>query len=83
MSLELYYFTACPFCQRVLQKIKELGLEDKIIYKDIHVDPENAKYHQTKTNRMTTPCLYIDSTPMFESADINQWLENNAEKIKG
>lgn len=82
MKLELYYFDACPFCQLVLRKIDELGLKDSIVYKDIFADPANRDFHIKQTGRATTPCLYINDKPMFESADINQWLTENAQKIK-
>jgi hypothetical protein len=47
---------------------------------------ENPNYHQAhleKTGKSTVPCLYIDGIPLFESLDINQWLEKNKNKIQG
>lgn len=82
MSLDLYYYEQCPFCYRVLVKIKELGLEDNITFKNTLEDPGNAKFHQEKTGRSTVPCLYIDGEPLFESSDILAWLEDNKDKIK-
>lgn len=82
MSLELYYYEQCPFCHRVLMKIKELGLEEKITFKNTLEDPANAAFHQKTTGRTTVPCLYIDSQPMFESSDIISWLEENQSNIK-
>lgn len=76
MKLELFYFEACPYCQLVLSKIDELGINDRIIFRDIFKDPSNKDFHQKTTGRTTTPCLYIDGKPMFESADICQWLTN-------
>ena len=31
----------------------------------------------SETGRRTTPCLFIDGKPMFESEDIIEWLKNN------
>lgn len=83
MKLELYYYDQCPFCVRVLMKIKELGLEEKIDFKNTLTNRDNADFHYTTTGRTTVPCLYIDDSPMFESNDINIWLQQNAKKIKG
>lgn len=77
MNLELYYFPECPFCQRVLRKIETLELKDRIALKNIRQDAEAREYHIQKTGRQTVPCLYIDDTPMFESTDICDWLEEN------
>ncbi len=77
MNLELYYFPECPYCQRVLHKIDELGVQDKITLRNIFEDRNAYEKHVRLTGRKTVPCLYIDDQPMFESADINQWLEEN------
>lgn len=81
MKVELYYYEQCPFCCRVLNKITQLGLT-KIEYKNTL---ENNLYrieHYDKTGRATVPCLYIDGEPLFESADINVWLEEHASELK-
>lgn len=62
-------------------KIKDLGLEDKISFKNTLEDPANAASHQERTGRSTVPCLYIDNQPMFESSDIIAWLDANKDKI--
>ncbi len=82
MKLELYYYIQCPFCLRVVRKIEELGLKDYIEHKDTLVHREHNDFHYHKTGRTTVPCLYIDGRPMFESSDINIWLEKNEKRIK-
>lgn len=82
MKLELFYAPYCPFCQIVLAKIKFLGLSSQITLRDTMQDETAAKWHFQKTGRNTVPCLYIDQKPLFESSDINDWLENNQEEIK-
>lgn len=82
MFLELYYFEQCPFCYRVLKKVKELELEEYISFKDTFKDPSNALSHQERSGRSTVPCLYIDEKPLFESLDIIKWLEENQERLK-
>lgn len=81
MKLELYYYQQCPFCVRVLNKIHELGLQEKIELKNTLEVPENHKFHIEKTGRSTVPCLYINDSPLFESQDINKWLEDNKDKF--
>ena len=81
MKLELYYFDSCPFCQKVLRKIKELGL-NSIEYKNIHEKQQYLDKLVQDTGRRTVPCLYIDGKPMHESDDINAWLESNKESIQ-
>lgn len=82
MKLELYYYPECPYCQLVLRKIDSLKLSDKIELKNVRTDAENRKLHIEKTGRQTVPCLYIDNSPMFESMDICEWLEDNQDAIK-
>ena len=81
MKLELYYYEQCPFCRIVLDKINQLGLTDKIIYKNTLENPTYRAEHISLTGRTTVPCLYIDNSPMFESMDINLWLEKNKNSI--
>ncbi len=79
-KLELYYFDACPFCVLVLNAIKRMNL--KVELKHIHRNPEFLEKLFKDTGRRTTPCLYIDGKPMFESADIIQWMEDNLGQLE-
>lgn len=81
MKLELYYYDQCPFCMRVLRAIQELSLQDKIEFKNTLTVPQNRANHLKRTGRTTVPCLYIDEKPLFESADIIDWLKNNKDNI--
>ncbi|MEH0862091.1 MULTISPECIES: glutaredoxin family protein [Halobacteriovorax] len=80
MKLELYYYDSCPFCQIVLQAVKELDIN--LTYCDIMNDTSALERHIKTTGRRTVPCLYIDGEPMFESRDIINWLTQNKEKLK-
>ena len=44
------------------------------------MDSRNKLY--ADTGRYTVPCLYINGTPMHESAEINEWLEENKDQLK-
>ena len=81
MKIQLYYYSQCPFCVRVLKAIDRLNLQDLIELKNTLEDPTNRKFHVKKTGRTTVPCLYIDDEPLFESGDIVRWLEANKDSI--
>lgn len=78
MKLELYYFDACPYCQRVMNYIKETNRKD-IVYKDIHADKEAYQTLLEKGGMDQVPCLMIDDKALYESLDIIEWLKNNPE----
>ena len=83
MKLELFYYNQCPFCFRVVKAIDELGLQEKITFRNVLDNPQDRKYHMDQTGRTTVPCLYVDDKPMFESADIIQWLKDKKSEILG
>jgi glutathione S-transferase len=78
--LELYYFDACPYCQRVLKVIKELSL--KVVYKDIHSNLNEMEKLLAITGTKMVPCLFIDGVPMHESLDIMNWLKTNQASLE-
>jgi glutathione S-transferase len=59
--------------------VQGLGLDVPSI--DTRVDAEARKAHRNRTGRNTVPCLYIDDVPLFESADIIDWLEAYAQAV--
>lgn len=81
-KLELYYFPSCPYCQIVLSAIRETGLKDQVVLKNIHADPADREKLIKDTGRGTVPCLYIDGKPMHESAEIAAWLHSYAKEVK-
>lgn len=73
--LKLYFFPTCPYCQRVLEVIKEEKREVLLI--DIQKNFEGLQKLLKDTGRQTVPCLYIDEKPLFESQEIINWLLKN------
>lgn len=73
-KLVLYKFDTCPYCIRVMRKINQLGIEG-IEYEDTRRDPSARQRLLQQTGRTQVPCLFIDGVPLFESLDINEWLE--------
>ncbi len=71
-ALVLYQFDACPWCQIVLRAIDQLAVD--VTLRDTRRDPDAARAHRETTGRTQVPCLYIDGQPLFESADIVEWL---------
>ena len=78
--LELYYFDACTYCQRVLNTINELNI--LVSYKDISSDINDMHKLYYITGKKTVPCLFINGDPMHESLDIINWLNANQEILE-
>ncbi len=75
-ELLLYKYDACPYCRRVQRRIAELGITVPI--HDTRTDPAASGELYRQTGRTQVPCLFIDGEPLFESADIIEWLEQAA-----
>lgn len=76
-TLTLYHYPTCPYCMRVRKVIDELGLN--IEMKDINRNRDARKELITGGGKPTVPCLRSragdDSTWLYESADIIQYLK--------
>lgn len=81
-KLELYYFNECPYCQIVLEALKETKLSDKVTYYNTRENPKFREKLISDTGRGTVPCLYIDNKPMHESRDIALWLKKYAQELR-
>lgn len=77
MKLALYKTDTCPYCVRVVSAIRRLGVD--VEYRD-RDEPRWRADLVARTGRTQVPCLLIDETPMFESADIVRFLEGVAKK---
>ncbi|MEL6344972.1 MAG: glutathione S-transferase N-terminal domain-containing protein [Myxococcota bacterium] len=73
-TLALYKYDSCPYCRRVLRAIDQLGVADQIEFRDTLMEPKWRQDLRDKTGRTQVPCLFIDGEPLFESADIIDWL---------
>ena len=58
------------------KKIKELGIEG-IRMRDTSAEPDANAELIERGGKRQVPCLFIDGKPMYESNDINTWLEQN------
>ena len=76
MKLDLYMFESCPFCRRVMREIEKSGRTD-VEYHDIRKNPKDHEYLLEHGGKDQVPCLFIDGKPLYESADIIEWLAKN------
>ena len=72
-ELVLYKFDACPYCRRVQTHLAHLGIP--VDLRDTRTDPNARASLRQQTGRTQVPCLFIDGQPLFESEDINAWLD--------
>lgn len=75
MKLELYKRDTCPYCQRVMAVIDQLG--SPVEMHDIERNPADLERLVAVGGKRQVPCLFIDGQPLYESADIIQWLQAN------
>lgn len=75
MKLELYKYDTCPYCRRVMSVIEELGADVEM--HDIHRNPQDLERLMAVGGKRQVPCLFIDGEPLYESADIISWLQQN------
>lgn len=81
-DLALYQFTACPFCIKVRKEIARLGLN--IETRDAQHNGDHRSALETGGGRIKVPCLLIhqdggEETWLYESDDINKWLQRQFE----
>ncbi|MFN2341102.1 MAG: glutaredoxin family protein [Halanaerobium sp.] len=75
-DLILYYYPTCPYCRKVTKFIDKNDL-DEIELKNINQNQKaEAELIETGGKRQV-PCLFIDGEPLYESADIINWLKSN------
>lgn len=75
-NLILYYYPTCPYCRKVTRFIDKHNL-NQIELKNISEDQEAEKELIKNGGKKQVPCLFIDDTPLYESDDIINWLQNN------
>jgi glutaredoxin 3 len=80
ITLALFYFPQCPFCQRVLSFLKQQNIQFPLW--DIHQDQKAAAFLLEKTQRQTVPCLYHNGQFLFESLDIIHFLDQKFRQSK-
>ncbi len=77
--IQLYIQQSCPFCQRVLRAVDELGLKEGTHYTIIDAapgTPGRATVLKIGGDSMV-PFLVDDDTAMYESLDIISYLKEH------
>ena len=77
-NLTLYQFKTCPFCLKVKRMMRRLSLNIETL--DAQHDEEVREELLRNGGKIAVPCLKIvdqngDTQWMYESSDINQYLE--------
>jgi len=72
MALKLVSFKACPFVQRVAITLQYKGIDYDIEYVDLGSPPE---WFLAISPQKKVPLLIVDSTVIFESAVINEYID--------
>ena len=71
-DLVLYMFPSCPYCQKVLHFMEEHNIE--IPTRDITKPQIAAEMVALTGGETQVPCLAIDGKPLWESAEIIEFL---------
>ncbi|MDN3507934.1 MAG: glutathione S-transferase N-terminal domain-containing protein [Simkaniaceae bacterium] len=79
-SIELFYKETCPYCQKVLKHLRELGKTIKL--RDTRSHPAVVDELITKGGKKQVPCLMIDDSPLYESDAIIVWIEEHAAQLE-
>ena len=74
-SVVLYHDIPCPYCKRVRDFLDSRHIS--IPMKDIMADPAYWQELLDIGGKGQVPCLFIDGKPLYESADIIEWFNQN------
>jgi glutaredoxin len=77
VDLELFKFDACWYCQRVFRKLEDLGVAGRVRLRDTWREPKANAELIRRGGKRQVPCLFVDGEPMYESVDINAWLDRH------
>lgn len=72
----LYYKESCPFCNRVLRFMDNVGVTCEM--KDT-LTGNNADELMEIGGKTQVPCMVIDGEPMYESMDIINYVKNRVD----
>lgn len=73
VDLELFKKDSCPYCQRVMGTIHRLNVP--MTLRDTQLEPDANAELIERGGKRQVPCLFIDGEPLYESADIDAWLQ--------
>ncbi|OGX05635.1 MAG: glutaredoxin [Omnitrophica WOR_2 bacterium GWA2_47_8] len=77
-ALTLYYRDTCPYCQKVLNHLKQANIS--VTMKNVETAPANREELITIGGKGQIPCLVIDGKALYESDGIVTWFKKNYKK---
>jgi glutaredoxin len=80
-SIALYYSPRCPHSQRVLSYMRSQNIS--VPLKDVTQDSQAKEELRVIGGHLIVPCLIVDGSPIYQDADIIQWLSENLKTIPG
>jgi glutathione S-transferase len=80
--IKIYQFRACPFCQKVVFKIFDLGLKQGVDYELVEASFGTPGRDEVIAlgGKSQVPFMVDGETKLYESNDIIQYLENKFQK---
>ncbi|MCC5814237.1 MAG: glutathione S-transferase N-terminal domain-containing protein [Leptospira sp.] len=80
--LKIYQFRSCPFCQKVVFKIFDLGLKQGEDYELVEASFGTPGRDEVIAlgGKSQVPFMVDGETKLYESNDIIQYLENKFQK---
>lgn len=80
LKLTLYKYDACPYCARVTLFLR--GQDWVLPTRDTLLDDEARKELREIGGKTQVPCLVIDGAPLYESADIIEFLKQEVAEVR-
>jgi len=77
VSIILYQFEDCPYCEKVRQKLKELKAQYKTVNVSYDREDSSRKELLLKSGVATVPVIKIGEKYIGESSDIIAYLEKH------
>ncbi len=77
-QLTLYYKSTCPYCQKVMNFMKQNNIS--VPLKDRDASPKNREELIKIGGKPQVPCLVIDGKALYESDEIIRWFQQNWQK---
>jgi glutathione S-transferase len=80
--IQLYLWDACPYCRKVSQAAKNIGLTEGVDYETVAAGPgtPGRLTVQSLGGKTMVPFLVDGDLRMYESADIISYLERKTSK---
>ncbi len=79
-ELILYYASYCPYSQKVLSYLTQIG--KTLPMRSLEAHPEAREELKTLGGKAQVPCLVIDGKPLYQSDDIIAWISEHQDQLQ-